>query len=412
MHAIQGITPGRGVFMKTCLMFIAHGSRAKAADIELQELIAAYRHSSADSLPVYWGYVEISSPNYQDVLEDLALEYEKIIVIPLALFAAGHVKNDMPLVINRLRKKHPSLTIKVGRPLGIHPLWIRVVEELLRYQLASETYTEKLCQDAVLIVVGRGSSDPDANSDFFKIARLIAEGLGIDQVIPCFIGITQPDLPKSLEIVARLRPKRVVVLPFMLFSGRLLSRIEDQLLAGKERYPWLNSILLPRLSQSSRFLELLQQSIRDLLGKELDLACVSCQYRVPLGRIQSEVGGLRSLLWSLRHSFTHRQAVPHTHAHRNMRKHILVCTNSDCVDRGALPVLRAIRQQLREQNMHREFRITRTSCLGRCGEGPTAAVYPDGIWYRQLDEAAGRLLVKEHLLEDRLLSEYVDNIMT
>jgi (2Fe-2S) ferredoxin len=49
--------------------------------------------------------------------------------------------------------------------------------------------------------------------------------------------------------------------------------------------------------------------------------------------------------------------------------------------------------------------------MGRCGEGPTVAVYPDGIWYRGVKETDAKELVEEHLLGDRLVSRLVDNIM-
>ena len=58
-----------------------------------------------------------------------------------------------------------------------------------------------------------------------------------------------------------------------------------------------------------------------------------------------------------------------------------------------------------------EIRMTRTLCMGRCGEGPTVAVYPDGIWYRGVTEHDAAELVSEHLLGDRLVGRLVDNIM-
>ena len=43
--------------------------------------------------------------------------------------------------------------------------------------------------------------------------------------------------------------------------------------------------------------------------------------------------------------------------------------------------------------------------MGRCGEGPTVAVYPDGIWYRDMNEASATRLVDEHLIQDKLVAE-------
>ena len=49
--------------------------------------------------------------------------------------------------------------------------------------------------------------------------------------------------------------------------------------------------------------------------------------------------------------------------------------------------------------------------MGRCGEGPTVAVYPDGIWYRDVQPDDAKELIEEHLTGDRIVSRLVDNIM-
>jgi len=66
---------------------------------------------------------------------------------------------------------------------------------------------------------------------------------------------------------------------------------------------------------------------------------------------------------------------------------------------------------VKDAGREREIKITRTSCMGRCGEGPTVAVYPDGIWYRAVRVDDARDLVGDHLLRDRLVARLVDNVM-
>jgi len=69
------------------------------------------------------------------------------------------------------------------------------------------------------------------------------------------------------------------------------------------------------------------------------------------------------------------------------------------------------RRLVKRAGRERDIRVTRAGCMGRCGEGPTVAVYPDGIWYRQVGEDDADELVREHLLADRLVARLVDNIM-
>jgi (2Fe-2S) ferredoxin len=49
--------------------------------------------------------------------------------------------------------------------------------------------------------------------------------------------------------------------------------------------------------------------------------------------------------------------------------------------------------------------------MGRCGEGPTVAVYPDGIFYRGVREPDAGEIVREHLLADRLVERLVGDIL-
>ena len=388
---------------KKVVCLVGHGSRHNDANVEFEELVASVRNDI--DYPLYHGYIELASPAYPEVLESLSKSYDEIIIVPIALFMAGHVKNDIPLAIAQLKKKYPDVTYSVTPALGVQTELANLFSE--RIQDLEGHSTDEAC----IIVVGRGSSDPDANSDFFKMARLIGESAGIEQVLPTYIGITSPTLPDTLEYASRLRPKSIVVVPYFLFTGVLIRRIQDMIDDIPKSYPWLKARLVDYIGVNNHLRDLIVRRIHEAEQGALPLACVTCKYRAPLGQVTEHVGGLKSLLWSIRHTVTHNQAMPHDHAHTPMKKHVLVCTNNDCADKGALRVLRRIQRTLKDKKVFRDFKVTRTSCMGRCGEGPTVAVYPDGIWYRELNEDDGQALVEEHLLNDKLVTAKVDNIM-
>jgi (2Fe-2S) ferredoxin len=241
--------------------------------------------------------------------------------------------------------------------------------------------------------------------------RLFAEGRGLGWVVPCFIGITDPRFEAAADLLARARPERIVVVPYFLFAGRLIDKLRAQVAEFSARYPWIPIELAPHLGADDRLFGLLDERVRDAVTGEQPLPCDTCQYRRPVSGITSNVGGIRALLWSLRHAFTHAQAAPHIHAHRPLAKHVLVCANADCAERGSVRLLVALRRLVKAAGRELDIRVTRTHCLGRCGEGPTVAVYPDGIWYRGVSHEDAAELVNEHLLGDRLVSRLVDNIM-
>ncbi|MGQ0554501.1 MAG: CbiX/SirB N-terminal domain-containing protein [Nitrospiraceae bacterium] len=392
--------------MSTGLLIVGHGSRDPSANIEFESVVAAYRTRRLD-LDVMHGYVELASPSLATALRELAQRVDCVVVLPLFLFAAGHVKNDIPLALAQARQDFPAVRFIVTNALGVHPNLVAVAFDRARAAIEGARAAAK----TAVVVVGRGASDPDTNGDFCKVVRLIAEGREIGWVMPCFIGVTRPLFEETVELVARVRPERIVVVPYFLFGGRLIAQIREQVKSFQARYPWIKTELVPHLGTDDRVLTLMDERVAEAAGGERPLPCDTCQYRVPVSGVTQNVGGLNALLWSVRHGFTHAQAMPHVHAHRPLTKHVLVCGNADCADAGSIPLIAALRRLLKETGREKEIRVTKTSCMGRCGEGPTVAVYPDGIWYRGVTETDAKELVEEHLLGDRLVSRLVDNIM-
>ncbi|MBI5673318.1 MAG: NAD(P)H-dependent oxidoreductase subunit E [Nitrospirae bacterium] len=392
--------------MSTGLLMVGHGSRDPGANAEFEGLVAAYRAARLD-IDVAHGYVELARPSLVTALRSLAQRVDCVVVLPLFLFAAGHVKNDIPLALSQVRQEFPNVRFTVTNALGVHPNLVELAFERARAALKGAREASK----TAVVVVGRGSSDPDANGDFCKVVRLIAEGREIGWVVPCFIGVAKPLFEETVEWVARARPERIVVVPYFLFGGRLISTIREQAVSFQARYPWIKTELAPHLGADDRLLKLLDERLTEATDGERPLPCDTCQYRVPVSGVTQNVGGLNALLWSLRHGFTHAQAMPHAHAHRPLAKHVLVCGNADCADAGSIALITTLRRLLKQTGREKDIRVTKTSCMGRCGEGPTVAVYPDGIWYRGVKETDATELVEEHLLGDRLVSRLVDNIM-
>jgi sirohydrochlorin cobaltochelatase len=391
---------------------VGHGSREPRANAGFEAFVRDHAAHVAQSRPgtvVAHAYVELAEPSLDRALADLTGQHDRVILVPLFLFLVGHTKNDVPIALARARAAFPATRFVASRELGVHASLLDIAYD----RAAAALPMGKAADNAgtIAVVVGRGSSDPDANGEFYKLVRLFGEGRGFKNVLPSFIGVTTPLLPATLDLVGRLRPERLVVVPYFLFDGRLADKLRAETSEFSGHYPWIKTAVAAPLGPDPRLHDLIDERVAAALGGAGQLPCDTCQFRAPIAGVVNAVGGMKALLWSLRHGFTHTQAAPHPHAHRPLHKHVLVCGNADCADRGSMTLLENLRQEVRQADRQRDIRITRTSCMGRCGEGPTVAVYPDGIWYRGVAPHDAEILVRQHLLGDRIVAHLVDNIM-
>jgi len=394
---------------RLALIIAGHGSRDAAANAEFEALVERYRQCHAE-VDVTHGYIELAQPNLTEALAAAAQRARRVAVLPLFLFAAGHVKNDIPLALEAARRQFPQVEFSATHALGVPPLLAQ-----LAYERAASVaeLDEKSNERTALIVVGRGASDPDANGEFYKTVRMLSEGRRFGWVLPSFIGITRPSFEESCDLMARARPERIIVVPYFLFGGRLITKLQEQVQTFTSQYPWIRMSLAPHLGIDDKVIKLMDERVSsaDFQPAGAALPCDNCQYRTPLPGLAGHVGGLKAMLWSARHSYVHAQAVPHIHAHKPIKKHVLVCGNVDCADRGSISLIEMLRRTVKDAGQEQTIRVTRTSCMGRCGEGPTVAIYPDGIGYRGVQEQDAQEIVEQHLLQDRLVARLVDNIM-
>ena len=191
------------------ILIVGHGSRIVDSNIEFEVVVEQIQQAHPDAR-VTQGYVELAEPSLDVALQEILPQVDRLVVLPLFLFAAGHVKNDIPMAVARYREEFPSVSIYSAPPLGVHPF----MTQALKHRITETCeFDEDERANTAIVVVGRGASDPDANGDFCKQVRLLFEGSGYSGTYPAFIGITDPRVEESLNAVARLRPKHLVIAP-------------------------------------------------------------------------------------------------------------------------------------------------------------------------------------------------------
>jgi len=392
------------------ILLVGHGSRRERSNEQVRELAADLEGRLG--LPVDAGFLELAAPAIEEALSGLSGVVSEITVVQLSLFAASHVKNDVPLAIERARETNPDLIINNGAHLGIHPAIVDLLDDRAA-TVESELGVDRTDDDVAVVLCARGSSDPDANADVHKLARLLYEGRAFSRVEASFIGVTEPLLSETLHTVAKGRPDAVVVVPYMLGDGVLTGRIRDGAAEFDEEYPYVEAGAGDPLGTDPRLLDVLADRWQAARTGAVEMSCDTCKYKVELDGYEEDVGGARAMLRALTHQETHadRENVDDDpHVHDAPEKHVAVCTNQTCGADGAPAVLERLRQAVRDSEAC-DAHVTRSSCLGRCGEGPIVAVYPDGVWYGCVDPDDADEVVSSHLDRGRIVSELVDQTL-
>ncbi|MEL6510267.1 MAG: sirohydrochlorin chelatase [Pseudomonadota bacterium] len=280
---------------KTGVMICGHGSRSQAAVDEfsvLAEKLPAYL--PADWLTEY-GYLEFANPVIRDGLDKLRdAGCDRILAVPGMLFAAMHAKNDIPTVLNTYAAKH-GIDVHYGRELGVDPKMIsaaagRVQDAVDR---ANAEHGELALSETCLVVIGRGASDPDANGNVSKIARMLQEGMGFGWCEVGYSGVTFPLVEPCLQHVTRLGYKRVIVFPYFLFTGILIDRIygfTDQVAA---EYPDIQFVKAGYLNDHPDVLRTFAERITEQVGEVPPPNCAMCKYRTQVLGFEAEVGAIQ-----------------------------------------------------------------------------------------------------------------------
>jgi sirohydrochlorin cobaltochelatase len=274
---------------QVAILICGHGSRNKLAITEFQELTKLIQ-IRYPSIIVEYGFLEFAKPSLIDALDKLRdHSIKKVIAIPAMLFAAGHVKNDIPSLLMNYSSK-TGIEIIYGRELGINNLMISAACERVK-DVFKQNKTLKP-EESLLVVVGRGSSDPDANSNVSKITRMIVEGLGLGWGETVFSGVTFPLVEPGLKNVVRLGYKNIIIFPYFLFSGVLVTRIKRQSDLVAINNPNISFIHAKYLSSQSYVVDTFVERIEEILNNEGKnfMNCSTCKYRSNLFGFEKEVG--------------------------------------------------------------------------------------------------------------------------
>jgi sirohydrochlorin cobaltochelatase len=272
------------------LLIVGHGTRSAAGVAEFTQFVTRVAASAGSRIPaVDGGFIELARPSVADAVTRLTSGAvpgpRPAVAVPLVLTAAGHGKGDIPAALARELARHPGLSFRYGRPLGPHPVLQDLLEARIDAALAGASR-----RDTHVVLVGRGSTDPDANAEVAKVARLLWEGRGYPAVEYSFISLARPSVPEALDRARRLGARRIVVAPYFLFSGVLPDRVTAQSRAFAAGHSGLDVRVAGLIGGCAELAGLVLGRYDEALHGDIRMNCDTCAYRVALPGFAGKVG--------------------------------------------------------------------------------------------------------------------------
>jgi sirohydrochlorin cobaltochelatase len=263
------------------LLLIGHGSRDDQGRQNLLDFAAAYQALDT-TRPIVPCFLELTEPTIQQGV-DRCVEagHEQISALPVLLFAARHNKFDITNALDQARQRHPQVKFHYGRHFGITPEILTLWRDRLT-QLDLPVHNPQGIDraDTVLLFVGRGASDPDANGDVAKLARVLWEGSGYATVETCFIGITHPRLEEGFRRARLYQPKRIIVLPYFLFTGVLMKKIQGIAAEQQAEYPETELVCLPEMGLHPQLMAVMRRREIETQQGTVQMNCELCKFRL------------------------------------------------------------------------------------------------------------------------------------
>ncbi len=253
------------------VVVVGHGT-ADPVGAEETRQIAALVAGMLPDVAVELGFLEVIGPSIGEALERLAARgCTEVVAAPLLLFTAGHARRDVPEAV-REGAMRAGLIVRQADALGCHPDIVALTQQRRREALASLAPVPE--ENTVLLMIGRGSSDPTAHRQLhdFAVASCQNQNQDEDQlnaptesVRPYrsrielgFVAAARPTLDEAIVNAAggggagksngdSVPVRRVVVQPHLLFRGHVEEQVNAAVDRGRREHPGIEWVQVQRL---------------------------------------------------------------------------------------------------------------------------------------------------------------------
>ncbi|MCW1969622.1 MAG: sirohydrochlorin chelatase [Anaerolineae bacterium] len=268
------------------LVLIGHGSQHPETTGEF--------HQFAQSLAVRLGihvqpcFLEFNDPPIAEAIRQcVQMGLTQITVLPLFLSAGVHQKNDVPNIINEARQQWPHVRFQYCAPIGVQYHTLSAMSD--RLSAATRPNEQIAAEKTAVAVVGYGTRDPDANAEVARLARLLYEGRDFGWVEPAYYLLTKPNVNTIIQRFAQLGAQRVIVLPYLIFTGYVYERMIEQA-TQVAAAAGLQITIAPYLFPHPALLEAVAERFDEAVNGKANMTCDLCKYRRKMAGQENEFG--------------------------------------------------------------------------------------------------------------------------
>ncbi|MCP4238456.1 MAG: sirohydrochlorin chelatase [Aestuariibacter sp.] len=282
--------------MTDSVLIVGHGSRDLNGNIEIEQFVDRLRIEQPD-WRIELCFIEFADILIAEGLARAAQDAQRVIVVPLILNAAGHVKMEIPAHIEHARTQFPHCEFVYAPQLSACDEILNILKRNLKKGLQALDMPDPTTTGVVLL--GRGASDRQANGEVAKMARWLQEDSRHERVDIAFTGITYPRLEKVIQSQIQLGMMQVVVLPYYLFTGTLMARIKRQVARLRLQYPNVHFYCGDYFGFEPEIFELVGKRVTQIDKPQFKMPCDGCKFR----------------------QFAQDHGQGHDHSHENIQSH-------------------------------------------------------------------------------------------
>ena len=255
----------------TGVLVIGHGTADPVGAAETRQ-VAATVASLMPDVPVELGFLEVIAPTIGDAVARLAARgCRSLVAAPLLLFAAGHAKRDVPEAVAVAAATHG---LDVGQSDAFGEIEEIVDLSRVRRREAVAARGPVPAAETVLLMIGRGSSDPAAAAQLRSFTEATLADAGAERPRRLEFGFVAAARPRFDEaIVAACDPadvsvRRIIVQPHLLFRGHVEDQVTDAVAEGRGRRPDIEWIQVSRLGADPLVAQALGRRVTQVLAAQ------------------------------------------------------------------------------------------------------------------------------------------------